>query len=111
MDLDQETTRAASLFAERLRARTPEAMALLFGSRVRGGHNAESDADVAVVLPDIQGSRASEAAALADMAFDILLETGVLVSPVPLTQREMDEPALFTNPALIESIRREGVAL
>jgi uncharacterized protein len=85
--------------------------ALLFGSRARGDFHDESDADLAIVLRGDLPDRLRAANVLADIAFDVLLETGVLVSPLPLTQREMEEPSSFNNPRLIESIRRDGIAL
>ncbi|WP_370645097.1 nucleotidyltransferase [Mycetohabitans sp. B6] len=45
------------------------------------------------------------------MAFDVLLETGVLVEALPLWEDEMEHPELFSNPALIRNIHREGIAL
>jgi uncharacterized protein len=109
--IDPDAARAAKAFVDRLRQRHPDAQALLFGSRLRGDQHSESDVDIAVVLPQLTVSRLAEGQALADIAFDVLLETGVLVAPLPLSRAELSEPSRFGNPALIESIRREGVAL
>ena len=48
---------------------------------------------------------------MADIAFDVMLETGVLVEAIPLWEDEWEHPERFSNPALIENIRREGVRL
>ncbi|CBW76961.1 Nucleotidyltransferase (EC 2.7.7.-) (plasmid) [Mycetohabitans rhizoxinica HKI 454] len=48
---------------------------------------------------------------MAGIAFDVLLETGVLVEALPLWEDEMEHPELFSNPALIRNIHREGIAL
>jgi antitoxin ChpS len=109
--IDKKTARAAGLFAERVRQGEPTARLVLFGSRARGDHGPESDLDVAVVTDRMVGGRAAMAGALADLAFDILLETGVLVAPLPITQAEWNDPARFSNPRLIEAILTEGRAV
>ena len=48
---------------------------------------------------------------MAGIAFDVLLETGVLVEALPLWEDEIQHPELFGNPGLIQTIRREGVRL
>lgn len=48
---------------------------------------------------------------LADLAFDVMLETGVLVEAIPFWEEEWAHPERFANPALIENIRRDGVPL
>lgn len=40
-----------------------------------------------------------------------MLETGVLSDPLPLWEDEWQHPEHFRNPSLIETIRRDGVAL
>jgi hypothetical protein len=47
--------------------------------------------------------------ALADIAFDVMLETGVLVQPLPLWDGDLAHPERFSNPALIRTIATEGV--
>jgi hypothetical protein len=46
---------------------------------------------------------------MAEIAFTVMLETGVLVQAVPLWEVEFDQPETFGNPVLIAAIRREGV--
>jgi|GEM_PF-4705380 len=48
---------------------------------------------------------------LADIAYDVLLETGVHIQPLPLWEEEWEHPETFSNPRLIENIRREGIPL
>ena len=48
---------------------------------------------------------------MAGVAFDVMLETGVLVSPLPIWEAEWADPGRFPNPELLESIRIEGIAL
>ena len=46
---------------------------------------------------------------MAEIAFDVMLDTGVLVDPLPLWENEWIRPERFGNPALIETIKREGL--
>ena len=85
--------------------------ALLFGSRARASHRRDSDADVALLLRGEHGSRIDVALDLADLAFDLMLETGLLIEAIPFWEDEWEHPEGFPNPALIENIRREGVPL
>src|SRR3546814_4145055 len=77
--------------------------AILFGSRARRTHNATSDADIAVVLKGEHGKRSTTAIDMAGIAFDVMLETGILVEALPLWGDEMENPEQFSNPALIRS--------
>ncbi|MCO5761635.1 MAG: nucleotidyltransferase [Chromatiaceae bacterium] len=43
------------------------------------------------------------------IAFDVMLETGVLVDALPFWEDEWAHPARFGNPALIQHILRDGV--
>ena len=109
--LDEETGLAARAFMRRLEGRYSVIQAFLFGSRARGAHSPDSDADIAVVLTGARGDRTAAALDMAGIAFDVLLETGVLVEALPLWEEEMRSPELFSNPGLIQSIAREGVRL
>ena len=40
-----------------------------------------------------------------------MMDTGVLVSPLPLWPDELARPETFNNPALIRNIQREGLRL
>src|ERR1700731_130378 len=109
--LDCETARAAQSFLRRLAARYPVREAILFGSRARHTHRPDSDADIAVVLDGAHGDRTAAALDMAGIAFNVLLETGVLVEALPLWEDELTSPKRFSNPALLQSIRREGLRL
>jgi predicted nucleotidyltransferase len=109
--IDADTAYAARAFMQRIEDRYPVREAILFGSRARHGHRADSDADIAVVLKGPPGNRTAAALDMAGVAFDVLLETGVLVEALPLWEEEMEHPGRFSNPGLIQNIRREGVRL
>ncbi|MFB1490503.1 MULTISPECIES: nucleotidyltransferase domain-containing protein [unclassified Thiocapsa] len=102
---------AARRFVDRLRTRYDVAGALLYGSRARGVAGDLSDVDLAVLLGGPQGNRADAAVDMAGIAFDLMLDTGILVDPLPIWLEEWKHPEGFANPALIETIRREGIPL
>jgi DNA invertase Pin-like site-specific DNA recombinase len=109
--LDVETERAARAFMQRIEGKFPAIEGLVFGSRARGTHKADSDADLAVILKGERGNRYKVAGEMAGIAFDVMLETGILIDPLPLWEDELKRPETFTNPALIENIKREGLRL
>ena len=109
--VDTETAHAAAVFLQRLAGRYAVSRAILFGSRARHAHGPESDADIAVILPGEHSKRIPIALDMAGIAFDVLLETGVLVEALPLWEDEIQHPELFSNPTLIENIRRDGIPL
>ena len=109
--IDPLTVNAAQLFLERIAVQFPVDHAILFGSRARSTHRPDSDADLAVIMKEQTGDRSVTAVAMAGIAFDVLLDTGVLVQALPLSRDELAHPEQFSNPALIHTIRREGVRL
>lgn len=110
-DIDSETENAARSFVERIAAQYNFAEAILFGSRARRNHLPSSDADIAVILRGSRGRFLDTKLAMADIAYDVLLETGVLIQPLPIWEDEWDHPERYTNPALLRNINREGVRL
>lgn len=105
---DDATAHAVRAFLRHIEGRYLIREAILFGSRARGTHTAESDADLAVVLSGTVGDRRAVLRDLAGIAFDALLETGILVDALPLWEGEIDRRVAFRNPALIDAIRHEG---
>jgi predicted nucleotidyltransferase len=109
--IDADTERAARVFMQRLEGKYPVVEAILFGSRARGTHSAESDADIAIVLEGTKGNRYAVGGDMAGIAFDVMMETGVLVEALPLWVDELNRPETFNNPALIRNIQRDGLRL
>lgn len=107
--VDRKILDVAKVFLERLEGRYPVRGGVLFGSRARASHQADSDADLAVVLAGSSGDRRSASREMAGIAFDVLMETGVLVDPLPLWEDELERRVAFSNPALIDAIWRDGV--
>ena len=109
--IDADTERAARVFLGRVAGLYPIDQALLFGSRARRSHRQDSDADIAVVIAGEHGKRSTVAMDMAGIAFEVLLDTGVLIEALPLWSGELEHPELFGNLALIENIRRDGIKL
>lgn len=110
-DIDAETLRAAHAFIRAARSRFDVAGAILYGSRARQDHAADSDADIAVVLKGQPAPFVATKLALADLAYDVLLATGLRIQPLPVWEAQWRHPETFSNPRLLRNIEREGVAL
>lgn len=101
----------AQAFLRRLPRGYDVAQAILFGSRARRDHRADSDLDLAVVLKGRRADFIETKLDMAGVAFDVLMEAGILVQPLPLRDDDLGHPERFTNPALIRSIAMEGIRL
>ena len=109
--LDPLTQQATRQFAAKVESGYHPVGLVLFGSRARGEHRPDSDADVAVLLHGRRSNSLQVSLALSDAAYDILLDTGVNINPIPLWLDEWENPELHPNPALVKNIAREGVSL
>ena len=109
--IDADTEKAVRRFLALLADRYDMAGAILYGSRARGTHRPDSDADVAVLLQGEQQRTLTTALAMADVAYEVLLETGINVSPLPVWLDEWEHPESGSNPALLHNIAREGIKL
>ncbi len=109
--IDADTARAARAFLQRLGSEYTVIDALLYGSRARGDHTPDSDADLALILKGDKGDRYQVVRDLGGVGFDVMMETGILVHALPLWEGEFREPGRFNNPALIDNIKREGLRL
>jgi predicted nucleotidyltransferase len=83
----------------------------LFGSRARGDHSPESDADVAVVLADGDWRVWDEKMRLADIEYDIIVDSGVEPQGWPVSESEWRHPEMHENPALVRAMRRDAIRL
>ena len=109
--IDADTQKATTAFLGRLAGRYSLADVVLYGSRARQTHRPDSDADLAVILRAPHERRFDTVRALSGIAFDVMLETGIRIQPVPLWEEEWLHPECFSNPELIENIRKDGVRL
>jgi predicted nucleotidyltransferase len=111
MSIDPATERAVRLFIAKVAAEYDMASAILFGSRARQAHRPDSDADVAILLRGEHQRFLPTKLAMADIAFDVLLETGIDISPLPVWLDEWEHPETWSNPRLLENIAKEGIRL
>jgi uncharacterized protein len=109
--LDRNTEEAIRRFLALIARHYEMAGAIVYGSRARGTHRPDSDADVAVLLRGAHQRVLTTTLAMADMAYDVLLETGVNISPLPVWLDEWEHPEKHANPDLLRNIAREGVRL
>ena len=105
------TLQATRAFVARVVQAYPTQRAILFGSRARGTEHEESDADVAVILKGQLGHFIKTKMALNDIAYDILLDTGIRIQPLPVWESEWEHPEQYSNPHLLRNIAAEGVTL
>jgi predicted nucleotidyltransferase len=112
--VDPKIQKAISIFVALVERDHPVAQAYLFGSYARGDQRKDSDIDVAVILrgrPPGERDFWKTAHALSDVAYDVLVDTGVQISPLPIWEDQWKHPELARNPRLITCIERDGVLL
>ena len=107
--MDKETANAMRAFIEKVAGHYDLAGAILFGSRARKTHRPDSDADVAVLLHGRPGKFVSTKLAMDDLAYDVLLEMGIRIQPLPIWEEEWQHPETYSNPRLLHNIEREGI--
>ena len=107
--IDTATAGTVAAFLDRISAVFPFKHVILFGSRARGDFHPDSDADVAVVLAGQHGRFIETKLAMADIAFDVMLDTGIRVEALPLWDDEWLNPVDYRNPLLLMNIARDGV--
>ncbi len=48
---------------------------------------------------------------MADEADELLLETSLNISPLPILRQDLENPERFSTPGLLNAIAREGIAV
>ena len=109
--MDKQIRIAAETFIDRASEKYDVLSAKIFGSRARDDAHSESDLDIAVFLKGNRGDFLRTKLALADIAYDILLEQELLIDPLPVWEDERLRPSEYSNPFLLENIDREGISL
>jgi predicted nucleotidyltransferase len=80
----------------------------LFGSRARGDHTTESDADIAVVLADGDWKEWPETKRLTDIAYDFIVATGADLQAWAVPESAWVNPTTHPDSALITAMRRDA---
>ena len=103
--------KAAQAFLRRLGREYDVDRLILFGSRARGDHRPDSDLDLAVVLTGQRADFIETKLDMAGIAFDTMMETGLLVQAFPLWADDLEHPERFINPSVIRNIVQDGIRL
>src|SRR6476660_8287603 len=103
---DAAVERAISDFARAIRRTYGNRLKglYLFGSRARGDHTRESDADIAVVLAGEDWNLWTEEMRLAGLEYDSIVETGAEPQAWPVREREWLDPSAHRNPDLVRAM-------
>jgi uncharacterized protein len=108
--LDPHTERAVRAFLARLPADVRVEYAILYGSRARGEDRPDSDADVALIIAE-RTADWQLVGTLAELAYDVFLESGILIQPVPVSLTHWLNPERFPRPGFLRNVAREGIIL
>jgi len=109
---DEDVGQALQRFAMDVRDHYGPVLAglYLYGSRARGAHQPDSDADVAVVLTSAFDYW-REVGILSDLAYDCLVERGVYIDAKPLALSAWNDPTSHANASLVRAMRRDCKAI
>jgi predicted nucleotidyltransferase len=108
-EIDKDTERGARSFILKVIGQYDYAGAILFGSRARHTNRPDSDADIAVLLHGQPGKFVEVKLAMADIAYDVLLETGIRIQLLPIWDEGWAHPESYSSPLLLRNIEREGI--
>lgn len=109
MPLSELERQVLARFRNRLRTQLPEEQieVMLFGSKARGDDREDSDLDVLVIVAGEDWRLCDQ---VYDIATDLLLETGVCISPKIISARQyrllQEEEAPF-----VKNVIRDSVAI
>ena len=107
---DPDTETAVHKFMARTPADLPVEQVVLYGSRARGDFSPDSDADVAIILR--YGADDWKLLwTLTGLAYDVFVDTGIMIQPVPVSSRNWADPDSFPRPSFLRNVAREGIQL
>jgi hypothetical protein len=64
-----------------------------------------------VLLLGSPGKFIASKLAMDDLAYDVLLDTGIRIQPLPVWESEWNQPENYSNPWLLKTIANEGIRL
>lgn len=109
--IDRETLATIEKFKNIIQHKYDVQSFVLFGSRARGDHHASSDADVAVILNAAMDDFVKVKLDMVDDAYDVFIDTGLYVQPLPIGNENDETVFRYINPKLLTAIREEGVVV
>jgi uncharacterized protein len=108
--LDPQTESAVRVFLARLPTDLGLEYAILYGSRARGEAGPDSDADLALIVAE-ESSDWQRAGDLAELAYSVFLESGILIQPIPISLQDWLNPVRFPRPGFLRNVARDGIVL
>jgi predicted nucleotidyltransferase len=108
--LDPDTESAVRDFLGRIPADIRLDRAILFGSRARGEHRPDSDADLALILHE-RGNDGRTLMMLAELAYYVFLDTGIMIQPITIDVEDWLNPDDFIRPGFLRTVDREGIVM
>jgi predicted nucleotidyltransferase len=108
--LDPDTESAVRKFLALIPADLKIERAILYGSRARGEARPDSDADLALIVANGRDNW-KLVGDLAELAYFVFLDTGILIQPVPISLKNWVNPERFPRPGFLRNVAREGIVL
>jgi uncharacterized protein len=111
--MNEEESRALEDYLDRVRSHYGSRLydVVLFGSRARGDDGPDSDVDLAIILADGDWRFWGEKMVLADMTYEALMDSGLVIQSWPVARSAWDMPSIHHNRKLIEAMKRDGRSL
>jgi len=109
--LDPAIKQTVEQFVSLISSRYAIDSVILYGSRARETHHQYSDVDLAILLKGKKERFIPIVLEMADIAIDVMLETGFLVEALPIWLEEWENPENYSNPDLLKNIDKEGIRL
>lgn len=81
------------------------------GGRAHGDVRPDSDTDMAIILHRERHPTMQTKLAMTDIAFDAVLNSGVLIQPLPIWDVDRRDPNHWPNPELLRNIEHMGIGL
>ncbi|MEE4358241.1 MAG: nucleotidyltransferase domain-containing protein [Desulfococcaceae bacterium] len=91
-----------------VRSVSPDAVAVLYGSRARGDAGAESDWDILILMQGARGPESEEK--FRDILYDIELETDTVISCIVRSEDEWSSDQ-YRHIPLKQEIEKEGIRI